>query len=84
MTTTAGELTDLDREVLDLERHWWKYAGAKEATIRQRFDWSATRYYAVLNALIDRPAALAYDPLLVGRLQRLRTARRGQRSSRVV
>ncbi len=32
---------------------------------------SATRYYQVLNALVDKPEALAADPLLV---KRLRTA----------
>ena len=42
----------------------------------------ATRYYQVLNALIDRESALAYDPLLVKRLRRLRTARQRARSAR--
>ena len=50
---------------------WWKYAGAKEQAIRAQFGMSATRYYQVLNALIDRPEALAFDPLLVKRLRRL-------------
>jgi hypothetical protein len=43
---------------------------------------SATRYYQVLNALIDRPEALAFDPLLVRRLRRLRAARQRARSAR--
>jgi hypothetical protein len=43
---------------------------------------SATRYYQVLNALIDQPAALAYDPLLIKRLRRLRAARQRARSAR--
>jgi hypothetical protein len=70
------ELTDREREILAFERQWWKYAGAKEESIRMRFDMSATRYYQVLNALIDRPAALAADPMLVRRLRRLRSTRR--------
>src|SRR6188472_2738599 len=58
-------LGERDREILEFERQWWKYAGAKETAIRESFDMSATRYYQVLNALIDRPEALAEDPLLV-------------------
>ena len=76
------ELTETEMAVLDFERQWWKYAGAKETAVRERFDMSATRYYQVLNALIERPAALAYDPMLVHRLRRLRAARAAQRSAR--
>ena len=75
-------LSDRDRDILEFERHWWKYAGAKEAAVRERFDMSSTRYYQVLNALIDRPEALEADPLLVRRLRRLRAARQRQRSAR--
>src|SRR5450756_2511286 len=75
-TTPLGELSDRDREIIAFERQWWKYAGAKEQAIRELFDMSATRYYQVLNALIDSPAALAHDPMLVKRLGLLRTTRR--------
>src|SRR5215470_8571847 len=75
-------LSRRDREILAFERQWWKYAGAKEQAIRELFDMSATRYYQVLNALIDTPAALAADPLLVKRLRRLRASRQRQRSAR--
>ena len=78
----SGELSERDREILAFERQWWKYAGAKEQSIRERFDMSATRYYQVLNALLDRPEALAADPMLVKRLRRLRTARQRARSAR--
>ena len=71
-----------DREILAFERQWWKYAGAKEQAIRELFDMSSTRYYQVLNSLIDNPAALAADPMLVKRLRRLRAARQRQRSAR--
>lgn len=74
-------LSDRDLAMLDLERSWWKYAGAKESAVRDRFDMSSTRYYQVLNTLIDRPEALAYDPMLVRRLIRLRTARQQQRAA---
>jgi hypothetical protein len=73
-----------EREMLAFERQWWRYAGAKEAAIRERFGMSATRYYQVLNALVDRPEALAADPLLVRRLRRMRAARQRQRSGRVL
>jgi hypothetical protein len=81
-TSPVGELSERDREVLDFERQWWKYAGAKEQAVREKFDMSSTRYYQVLNALIDRPEALAHDPLLVRRLRRLRAARQRARSAR--
>lgn len=78
----TGDLTDRDREVLAFERQWWKYAGAKEQAVRELFDMSATRYYQVLNALIDSPAALAHDPMLVKRLRRMRSTRQRARSAR--
>lgn len=73
------DLSERDREILDFERQRWKFAGAKETAVRERFDMSSTRYYQVLNDLLDRPAALEYDALLVGRLVRIRDARRAQR-----
>jgi hypothetical protein len=78
----GAQLGARDQEILAFERQWWKYAGAKEQAIRELFDMSATRYYQVLNALIDRPEALAVDPMLVKRLRRLRAARRQQRFER--
>ncbi len=80
--TEVGPLSRRDREILAFERQWWKYAGAKEQAIRELFDMSATRYYQVLNALIDTPEALAADPMLVKRLRRLRASRQRQRSAR--
>ena len=77
-----GDLDERDRAILAFERQWWKYAGAKEQAIRELFDMSATRYYQVLNALIDSPAALAHDPMLVKRLRRMRASRQRARSAR--
>lgn len=82
MPVDANGLSDRDAEVLGFERQWWKYAGAKEQAIRDRFDMSSTRYYQLLNALIDQPAALEYDPLLVKRLRRLRSTRQRARAAR--
>jgi len=75
-------LDERDRAILDFERQWWKYAGAKEQAVRDLFGMSATRYYQVLNALIDRPDALVHDPMLVKRLRRLRASRQRARSAR--
>ena len=74
-------LNDDDRHLLEFERQWWKHAGAKEQAIRDEFGCSATTYYARVNRLIDDPAALAEDPILVNRLRRLRAQRRRARSS---
>jgi hypothetical protein len=82
VSSGVGVLSERDQAVLDFERQWWKYAGAKEQAVREKFDMSSTRYYQVLNALIDRPEALAHDPLLVRRLRRLRAARQRARSAR--
>ena len=79
---SGDRLSDRDREILEFERQWWKYAGAKEQAIRDLCDMSATRYYQVLNALIDNPAALEADPMLVKRLRRMRAARQRARSAR--
>ena len=76
------QLDRRDREILAFERQWWKYAGAKEQAIRELFDMSATRYYQVLNALLDKPEAMAADPLLIKRLRRLRTSRQRTRAAR--
>ena len=81
-TSSDGDLSDRDREILAFERQWWKYAGAKEQAVRELFGLSATRYYQALNALIDSPAALAHDPMLVKRLRRMRSTRQRARSAR--
>jgi hypothetical protein len=78
----AGALDETAREILAFERQWWKYAGAKETAVRELFGMSATRYYQVLNTLIDSEAALAADPMLVKRLRRMRDARQRERSAR--
>lgn len=76
-------LTDAQTTILDLETRHWRNAGTKEQAIRARLDLSATAYYARLNALIDEPAALERNPVLVNRLRRLRETRRLSRSARL-
>ncbi|MBJ7289279.1 DUF3263 domain-containing protein [Williamsia sp.] len=78
----ADGLTRREHDILAFERQWWKYAGAKEEAIKELFGLSATRYYQVLNALVDRPESLAVDPMLVKRLRRLRASRQKARAAR--
>jgi len=73
---------DRERQILEFERFWWKYAGAKERAIKESLEMSATRYYQILNQIIDMPEALSYDPILVKRLQRLRAFRQRERVAR--
>ena len=76
----ASGLSDLEIRVLDFERSWWRYAGAKESAIKELFDLTPARYYQLLNDLIDKDAALAASPILVKRLRRLREARTAART----
>jgi hypothetical protein len=71
----APGLDERALEILAFERRWWKHAGSKEQAIRDTFGLSATRYYQLLNGLLDDPEALKHDPVLVGRLRRLRASR---------
>lgn len=70
------ELTDTDRAILRFERNWWRFEGAKVQAIREQFGLSPTRYYQVLNELVDNPQALLEEPVVVRRLQRQRQNRR--------
>lgn len=79
---TPSGLSERDRDILDFEDQWWKYGGAKDQAIRDRFSISATTYYQVLNGLLDRQEALAHKPMLVKRLRRLRTTRHRARNAR--
>ena len=79
MELSERELTERERAILDFEGTWWSESGSKERAIRERFELSATRYYQLLNEVIDLPGALAYDPLVVRRLRRQRDRRRRAR-----
>ena len=80
--TSSSSLTELESRILEFERNWWRFAGAKESAIKELFDLTAPRYYQLLNDLIDRDDALAASPMLVKRLRRLREARMQARSAR--
>ena len=78
---TDEGLSERDAAILDFERTWFRLPGPRDQEIRERFDMSTTRYFQVLNALIDTPEALRHDPLLVKRLRRLRETRQRTRSA---
>ena len=73
------ELTERERAILELERSWWTEPGPKEVAITERLEVSTSRYYELLNELLDRPEAEAHDPLVVRRLRRMRDRRRRSR-----
>jgi hypothetical protein len=66
---------DVARPLMVFEAAWWQRAGSKDQAIVTTFDLSVTRYYQILNAALDLPAALAEFPLVVNRLRRLRGRR---------
>ena len=80
--SAGSSLTDLETRILEFERNWWRFAGAKEVAIKDLFDLTAPRYYQLLNDLIDRDDALEASPMLVKRLRRLREARMQARTAR--
>ena len=75
-------LSELDMRILAFERSWWRFPGAKEREILELLGMPVTRYYQLLNALIDRPEAAEFDPVLVARLRRQRSRRYRIRSAR--
>jgi len=78
----ATALTERERAILAFEQQWWKYPGKKEQAIRELFGMSATRYYQILNRLMESQAAMAADPMLVKRLRKTRASRSRARAAR--
>ena len=76
---TPMPLTERDRAILDFESSWWSDEGPKEQLIHERFELSGSRYYQILNELLEMPEAYEHNPLVVRRLQRLRDRRRRAR-----
>ena len=74
-------LADRDAAILDFEDSWFNSTVPKEQAIMEHFALSSARYYQHLNLLIDTPEALAYKPLLVKRLRRMRAQRQAARSA---
>jgi len=74
-------LSESDMRLLTFERGTWRNAGAKEQAITEMLGITATRYYQLLNELIDSPEALRFDPVLVKRLRAQRARRQRMRSA---
>lgn len=83
--TLAGvePLTDLEERLLAFEVEWaGRSRDLKVQAIKAEFGVSDTLHYQRLRDLIEKPAALAAQPVLVKRLRRLRDTRRSARSAR--
>jgi hypothetical protein len=78
----VAALSEADKRILAFESGWWRFPGSKEREILEVFGVPVTRYYQLLNELIDRPEAAEFDPALVARLRRQRVRRRRMRSAR--
>ena len=74
-------LSERDMRLLTFERGTWRNAGSKEQAITETLGITATRYYQLLNELIDSPEALVFDPVLVKRLRAQRARRQRMRSA---
>jgi hypothetical protein len=72
-------ISERHQAMLEFERTYWNFDEPKDTLIRARFQCSADEYYAELNELLEQPAAMAHDPLVVRRVQRQRLRRRRQR-----
>ena len=73
-------LSKRDKAVLDFERSWWLVPGPKDRAVQEHLGMSAGRYYQVLRGLLDDSEAMAYDPLTVRRLLKVRAARKPRRT----
>lgn len=82
LRASERELDDLTRRILEFERAASWRGRSKERAIREVLGLTPTRYHQVLAGAIERPEALAFDPMLVRRLRRLRDARRRTRLAR--
>ena len=80
----GARLEPREEALLDFERRWTGRVGGKTEAIRERFGVSAARYYQLLNRTMDRPEAMAYDPLTVKRLRRRRDERARRRATKAL
>lgn len=72
-------LSERHAAMLDFERSWWNNEEPREQVLRARFQCSPEEFQTELSALLDDPAALEHDPLVVRRLKRMRLRARRAR-----
>jgi hypothetical protein len=75
----APVISERHQAMLEFERTWWNHDEPKEVLIRARFQCSPDEYHVELNDLLEQPAAMEHDPLVVRRLARHRVRRRRAR-----
>jgi hypothetical protein len=75
-TDTPAPLTERDLAIIEFEGTWFTLDEDRHDAIRARFACSVEDYNLELNRVIDHPAALFADPLVVRRLRRQRERRR--------
>lgn len=75
-------MTDDEKRMLDLAGQRWNYAGNLEQVVRDEFGISLTRFWQRVNQLVDTEEGLAYAPVTVNRLRRLREGRVVSRAAR--
>jgi hypothetical protein len=72
----AAGLSERQQAMLEFERTWWQFDEPRDELIAVRFACTTDEYYAELTQLLERPEAMAHDPLVVRRFQRRRVRRR--------
>jgi hypothetical protein len=73
---TTDSLTERELAIIEFEAAWFTLDEDRHDAIRARFSCSVEEYNLELNRVIDHPAALVADPLVVRRLRRHRERRR--------
>jgi hypothetical protein len=73
-------LTVRQKMALDIAGRRYRYEAVREQHVRERLGCTPTRFWQIVDALLDDPEALAYAPTTVRRLARLREQRRAART----
>lgn len=71
-------LSERDLAIIEFEAGWFLLDEDRHDAIRARFGCSVEDYNLELNRVIDHPASMCADPLVVRRLRRTRERRRRQ------
>lgn len=69
-------LTDREAEILKVACATYHHAGGIEEAIVMRLRMKVTTFWQLVNELIDTERGIAFDPVNVWRLRRLRETRR--------
>lgn len=72
-------LSERHAAMLDFERSWWTNEESRDQVVRARFQCSPEEYQTELAGVLEDPAAIEHDQLVVRRLKRLRLRARQAR-----